>query len=98
MLWDTSLPQLYSVRFQLHGGEIDDVVHSYFGMRSLSAETVEGSTAPGTLCLNGEPIYLRGALYQSYYPDGIYTAGDTRSEERRVGKECRWWLGRVHER
>ena len=79
MLWDTSLPQLYSVRFHLHGDEIDDVVHSYFGMRSLSAERVEGSTAPGTLCLNGEPIYLRGALYQSYYPDGIYTAGDTQT-------------------
>src|SRR5947199_974589 len=48
-------------------------------MRSLSAESVERSTAPGRLCLNGEPIYLRGALYQSYYPDGIYTAGDTQT-------------------
>ena len=55
MLWDTSLPQLYSVQFRLHGGEIADVVHGYFGMRSLSAESVEGSTAPGTLCLNGDP-------------------------------------------
>src|SRR5881394_952643 len=98
MLWDTSLPQLYSVRFQLHGDEIDDVVHSYFGMRSLSAETVEGSTAPGTLCLNGEPIYLRGALYQSYYPDGIYTAGDTQTlcDDIAYAKRVGFDLLRVH--
>src|SRR3954466_6484689 len=56
MLWDTNLPQLYSVQFQLHGADIGDLVQSYFGIRSLSAEHVEGSTAPGTLCLNGEPI------------------------------------------
>ena len=49
MLWDTILPQLYSVQFQLHGDHSDDVVHGYFGMRSLSAETVEGSTAAWNL-------------------------------------------------
>ncbi|HZS17046.1 MAG TPA: glycoside hydrolase family 2 TIM barrel-domain containing protein [Candidatus Udaeobacter sp.] len=98
MLWDTSCPQLYSVRFRLHGNGGDDVVHSYFGMRSLSAKSVEGSSAPGTLYLNGEPIYLRGALYQSYFPDGIYTAGDTQtlrddiSYARRAGFD----LLRVH--
>jgi hypothetical protein len=98
MLWDTTLPQLYSVQFQLHGGEIDDVVHGYFGMRSLSAENVEGSTAPGTLCLNGEPIYLRGALYQSYYPDGIYTAGDTQTlrDDIAYAKRVGFDLLRIH--
>ena len=28
------------------------------------------------LRLNNVPRYLRGALNQSYYPDGVYTAGD----------------------
>jgi hypothetical protein len=98
MLWDTTLPQLYSVQLQLHGADIDDVVHGYFGMRSLSAERVEGSTAPGSLCLNGEPIYLRGALYQSYYPDGIYTAGDTQTlrDDIAYAKRVGFDLLRVH--
>ena len=98
VLWDTILPQLYSVQFQLQGGNSDDVVHSYFGMRSLSAESVKGSTAPGILCLNGEPIYLRGALYQSYYPDGIYTAGDTQilRDDIAYAKRVGFDLLRVH--
>jgi hypothetical protein len=98
MLWDTNLPQLYSVQFQLHGDQIDDVVQSYFGMRSLSAGAIEGSTAPGTLCLNGEPIYLRGALYQSYYPEGIYTAGDTQTlcDDIAHAKRIGFDLLRVH--
>ncbi|MFL6504038.1 MAG: glycoside hydrolase family 2 protein [Candidatus Udaeobacter sp.] len=98
MLWDTSLPQLYSVQFHLHGVDNEDVVHGYFGMRSLSAETVKGSTAPGTLCLNGEAIYLRGALYQSYYPDGIYTAGDTQTlrDDIAYAKRVGFDLLRVH--
>ncbi len=78
LLWDPSSPQLYRLELTLHGeGESTDVVHSYFGMRSLAAEPVEEAGSPGALSLNGEPIYLRGALYQSYYPDGVYTAGDT---------------------
>src|SRR5947207_9508060 len=63
----------------LQNGSECDVVHSYFGLRSLSAEKIEESTAPASLCLNGEPIYLRGALYQSYHPEGVYTAGDVES-------------------
>src|SRR5215217_8587617 len=98
MLWDTTLPQLYSVRFHLQGPESDDVVHSYFGMRSLAAGSVEGSTAPGTLSLNGEPIYLRGALYQSYHPEGVYTAGDTQTlrDDIAYAKRVGFDLLRVH--
>ena len=29
---------------------------------------------PTALRVNGIARYLRGALYQSYYPDGVYTA------------------------
>lgn len=98
MLWDTTLPQLYSVEFRLHTNRVDDVIRSYFGMRSLAAGSVEGSTAPGTLCLNGKPIYLRGALYQSYYADGIYTAGDSQTlyDDIAYAKRVGFDLLRVH--
>lgn len=76
ILWDPNDPQLYRLKLTLRGGAQADVVHGYFGMRSLAARPVEEAGAPSALCLNGEPIYLRGALYQSYYPEGIYTAGD----------------------
>jgi Glycosyl hydrolases family 2, sugar binding domain/Glycosyl hydrolases family 2, TIM barrel domain/Glycosyl hydrolases family 2 len=98
MLWNTSLPQLYSVEFRLHANGLDDVVQSYFGMRSIGAVSGQGSTAPGSLCLNGEPIYLRGALYQSYYPDGVYTAGDSQTlcDDIAYAKRVGFDLLRVH--
>ena len=37
-----------------------------FGFRSIEARH-------GRLLLNGKPLYLRGALDQDYYPDGICT-------------------------
>jgi hypothetical protein len=76
-LWDPNDPQLYRLKLTLQSQSgCVDVVHSYFGMRSLSTVPVSQSGAPAALSLNGQPIYLRGALYQSYFPDGIYTAGD----------------------
>ncbi len=81
VLWDPNDPQLYSLTLELQksGASVRDVVHGYFGMRSLSAQPVQESDAPAALALNGEPIYLRGALYQSYHPGGVYTAGDIQS-------------------
>ncbi|MDB6007272.1 MAG: glycoside hydrolase family 2 sugar binding, partial [Prosthecobacter sp.] len=80
ILWDPNDPQLYKFKLTLHDEvSCDDVVHSYFGMRSLSAELVEDSDAPSALVFNGQPIYLRGALYQSYHAEGVYTAGDVRA-------------------
>lgn len=97
-LWDPSAPQLYRVRLCLSGTGPPDVVHSYFGMRSLSAEKFEESDAPASLCLNGEAIYLRGALYQSYHPEGIYTAGDLESlrEDILAAKRAGFDLLRIH--
>ena len=56
------------------------------------------SGAPGTLCLNGEPIYLRGALYQSYHPEGVYTAGDIESiqDDIACAKRAGFDLLRIH--
>jgi hypothetical protein len=98
ILWDPNAPQLYRTKLTLVNGAHADVVHSYFGMRSLAAVAVEESGAPGTLSLNGEPIYLRGALYQSYHPEGIYTAGDVESiqDDIACAKRAGFDLLRIH--
>jgi hypothetical protein len=41
-------------------------VHARFGFRELT-------TADGRLFLNGKPFYIRAALDQDFYPEGIYT-------------------------
>ncbi len=79
--WDHTNPQLYYVKLRLkRGGAVLDEVQTYFGLRKISTELAHGDpgddSAPAALCLNNEPVYLRGALHQSFYPDGVYTAGD----------------------
>ena len=98
MLWDTITPHLYSAKLTLNGSEPQDVIFSYFGMRTLAAASLEKSSAPGTLHLNGEPIYLRGALYQSYHPAGVYTASDTQTlrDDIAYAKRAGFDLLRVH--
>ncbi len=76
VLWDTNNPQLHHVVFKLSDaeGKTLDEVRGYFGMRKIS--TSPADDGPSILCLNNEPIYLRGALYQSYHPEGVYTAAN----------------------
>ncbi len=79
-LWDPGDPQLYWVTYQLRSDETEfDRVEGYFGMRKISTIAAVDENAPAMLCLNNKPIYLRGALYQSYHADGIYTATDART-------------------
>jgi hypothetical protein len=74
-LWDPNAPRLYSLRLNLdQGNQVVDSVRSYFGMRKVDFEPGHKDGAPVALRLNGVSRYLRGALYQSYYPDGVYTA------------------------
>lgn len=74
-LWDPNHPNLYKVVLRLQRGGCDaDVVHTYFGMRKIDAATGEDGNV--ALRLNGKPRYLRGALYQAYFVDGVYTATD----------------------
>ncbi|MDX2186453.1 MAG: glycoside hydrolase family 2 TIM barrel-domain containing protein [Opitutaceae bacterium] len=77
-LWDPGNPKLYRVIFRLLVEDRPmDVVRGYFGMRKIStAPGAGGKDSPAMLCLNNKPIYLRGALYQSYHPEGVYTAAD----------------------
>ena len=72
MLWDTTTPHLYELQAVLLDSSDDraqplDIISSHFGMRTIA-------TSPsGHLLLNGQVLYLRGALDQDYYPDLIYT-------------------------
>jgi hypothetical protein len=98
ILWDPTNPQLYNVKFTLRNGAEADVVHGYFGVRSISTKPAEEISAPAALCLNGEAIYIRGALYQSYYADGVYTAGDVQllKDDIAYAKRFGFDLLRVH--
>lgn len=71
-LWSPESPKLYPVVIELvKDEEIVDRVETYFGLRQITA-----AKAPGRdykyVYLNGKPIYLAGALHQSFHPDGIY--------------------------
>jgi len=60
---------LYEVRLTLlnHVTKERDEAMSYTGLREVSV-------TDGQLCLNGDPLYLRGVLDQGYFPEGWYTA------------------------
>lgn len=68
-LWTPDSPYLYDIA--LHAG--DDRVKSYFGLRTISRGKF-GDLPYESIFLNGEPVYWRGALDQSFNPKGIYTA------------------------
>jgi len=63
MLWTPENPYLYE--FTVKSG--DDTVSSYFGLRTVSTETVNDKPV---ICLNGEPMLFHGLLDQGYYSDG----------------------------
>jgi hypothetical protein len=68
-LWSPDSPYLYDI--VLHAGE--DRVKTYFGLRTISRGKF-GDLAHESIFLNGQPVYWRGALDQSFNPKGIYTA------------------------
>jgi hypothetical protein len=74
-LWSPDSPHLYDVTLDLKGpdGQVVDSVRTYFGLRTI-ARGKFGDEPFERVLLNGKPIYLRGALDQSFNPQGIYTA------------------------
>jgi beta-galactosidase/beta-glucuronidase len=82
VLWDINDPNLYEVVLRLKCDDrVLDTVCTYFGMRSIDSgpSDPQDPNSPAVLRINGVPRYLRGALYQSYYPEGVYTAGDAQT-------------------
>ncbi|MEW1722478.1 PA14 domain-containing protein [Streptomyces sp. NPDC093109] len=66
-LWSPADPHLY--RLEVRAGA--DTVGSYFGMRSIAVEKIDGT--PRTV-LNGKPVFLMATLDQGFWPDGLHTA------------------------
>ncbi len=62
-LWEIGKGGLYDLTLT-YG---DDVVHSYFGLRSIDYRDYK-------FFLNGRSVFQRLVLDQGFYPDGIYTA------------------------
>jgi hypothetical protein len=73
-LWSPESPQLYPLQVELAplSGAVTDSVASYFGMRQVERAHWNGKPYEYIL-LNGEPVYLRGALDQAFHPDGLHT-------------------------
>jgi len=90
--WTPDRPALYDVEIELStDGETVDSYTDYFGMREISAED-------GKIYLNGEPLYVRGALDQGYYPKTLYRPfdDDLFEAEIRTAKELGFNLLRKH--
>lgn len=98
VLWDQYDPALYHVNLRLvRAGQVLDEVRSYFGMREITTQA-KADGSPGAVCLNGRPLYLRGALHQSFYPEGVYTAGDaaTLRDDIAFAKKAGFDFLRIH--
>jgi fibronectin type 3 domain-containing protein len=71
-LWSPENPFLYNLQISIiHNGVTNDSVTSYFGMRKISINVVNG--VPQIL-LNNKSYFGMGPLDQGFWPDGIYTA------------------------
>ena len=72
-LWDVDTPNLYDVTLELVAGDaVIDRISTYFGMRKVSIAKAPGGDYQ-YIYLNNRPIYLLGALNQSFNPEGVYT-------------------------
>ncbi|MEU6518766.1 PA14 domain-containing protein [Streptomyces sp. NPDC046978] len=66
-LWSPDHPFLYDLSVSVGA----DRVGSYFGMRSIEVQKIDG--VPRTV-LNGKPVFMMATLDQGFWPDGLYTA------------------------
>ena len=72
-LWDVDTPNLYDVTLELVAEDtVIDRIFTYFGMRKVSIAKAPGGDYQ-YIYLNNRPIYLLGALNQSFNPEGVYT-------------------------
>ena len=68
--WSPDTPALYCMTVELvAGGKTLDRSTRRFGFRSFVSRA-------GQFWLNGQPFYMRCALDQDYYPEGLYTVPD----------------------
>lgn len=79
--WDVFEPNLYDVKFTILDKEdsIIDEVFSEFGFRTIEVKNRD-------ILLNNKKLFMRLALEQGYYIDGIYTFKD----EQEMLDEIKW--------
>lgn len=67
-LWSPATPNLYTINVSVavDGDPVVDQYADRFGMRSIEVRD-------GKILLNGQPIFLAGALDQAFYPGTLYT-------------------------
>ncbi|MBX3012204.1 MAG: hypothetical protein KF832_11890 [Caldilineaceae bacterium] len=72
-LWSPESPYLYDIDVELApaSGGVKDTVATYFGMRTVARGCWHGNSYEYIL-LNGEPVYLRGALDQAFHPASLH--------------------------
>ncbi|MCF7890920.1 beta galactosidase jelly roll domain-containing protein [Candidatus Bipolaricaulota bacterium] len=90
--WKPEAPHLYDVEVSLkREGKLMDRLKTYFGMRDVA-------TKNGKIYLNGDPIYLLGALDQAYHPEGLYTYPGEKAMKKDISlaKEAGFNLLRLH--
>jgi hypothetical protein len=90
--WSLDDPALYRAVVELCQGDVViDADVQDFGFRTFEARD-------GKFFLNGQPFYMRGALDQDYYPEGIYTPPSLEflEDQARKSKELGLNLLRCH--
>jgi hypothetical protein len=81
-LWGIGRPNLYRARASLLAGDrAIDGVETRFGMREFRTEA-------GRFLLNGEPVYLLGALDQDLYPETISTPPSRAMLDAQIARAC----------
>ncbi len=98
--WTPDSPTLYEYELRLlngNGNTVHDSIYGYFGIRTVRWGTYTGIDTSYVL-LNGKPVFLRGALDQSFNPEGIYTAPDDAFLKRDIelAKRAGFNMLRIH--
>src|ERR1043166_1932528 len=99
MLWNPNEPHLYKTVLELQRGkEVIDRIQTYFGMRKIDFAPSEEAGGAVAHRLNNRARYLRGALHQSYYPEGVYTAGSVSTLKKDIAfaKQVGFNFLRIH--
>jgi hypothetical protein len=88
LAWSPRHPHLYRLNIEIrHSDQVVDCLEDGFGFRTFEARE-------GRFFLNGEPLYLRSALDQDYYPDTICTTPsiefleDQFTKAKQLGLNC----------
>ncbi|WP_195576486.1 glycoside hydrolase family 2 protein [Paenibacillus sp. 1001270B_150601_E10] len=96
-LWSPDQPYLYEGQLQLLSSVDQDSVSTYFGIREIG--TVKyGERDYRWITLNGKPIYLNGALDQSFNKEGYFTypSDEAMREEIYLMKRLGLNMVRIH--